>query len=88
MGSTIQVLFYLAAFSSLKAFFHWDPTCSRNVIPLKIHTSISWQGFPYCFNSSYIGTFSTHQFSLPDAFYCAFCAKNRFYKNGLDIHFT
>lgn len=57
IGSTIQVLFYLVAFSSLKAFFHWDPTCSRNAIPLKIHTSISWQGFPYCFSSSYMCTF-------------------------------
>lgn len=61
MGSTIQVLFYLAAFSSLKAFFHWDPTCSGNGIPFKIHTSISWQGFPYCFSSSYVCTLSTYQ---------------------------
>lgn len=60
MGSTIQVLFYLAAFSSLKAFFHWDPTCYGNGTPLKIHTSISWQGFPYFFSSSYVCTFSTY----------------------------
>lgn len=51
MGSTIQVLFYLAAFSSLKAFFHWDSTCSGNGIPLKIHISISWWGFLYFFSS-------------------------------------
>lgn len=60
MGSTIRVLFYLIAFSSLKAFFRWDPTCSRNTIPLKIHTSISWQGFPYFFNCSQISVLSPH----------------------------
>lgn len=88
MGSTIQVLFYLAAFSSLKAFFHWDPTCYGKGIPFKIHISISWQGFPYFFSSSYVCTFSTYLLFLPEVFCCGFCTKNRFDKNDLDIHFT